>query len=204
MPRLSTSSGCASGSGAADLRCSAARGSPASSSGCSGSSTIGEEATDEEIWRSVELARHDDRPYTLDYVERLLDDWFELHGDRALGDDGAMIAGPRQARRAAQSPSSASRRDATSTSARAAASGCRTPRATARRCTRWSIAERHGFPVISLVDTPGAYPGRRRRAARSGRCDRELAGDMARLTVPTVACVIGEGGSGRRHRDRAR
>ena len=54
---------------------------------------IGEEATDEEIWRKVELARHDDRPYTLDYVERLLDDWFELHGDRALGDDGAMIAG---------------------------------------------------------------------------------------------------------------
>src|SRR3989449_163632 len=56
-------------------------------------SRIGEEATDEEIWRKVELARHDDRPYTLDYVERLLEDWFELHGDRALGDDGAMIAG---------------------------------------------------------------------------------------------------------------
>src|SRR5439155_1383337 len=50
---------------------------------------IGEESTDEEIWRKVELARHDDRPYTLDYVERMLDDWFELHGDRALGDDGA-------------------------------------------------------------------------------------------------------------------
>src|SRR3954447_8846437 len=54
---------------------------------------IGEEATDEEGWRKVELARHDDRPYTLDYVERLLEDWFELHGDRALADDGAMIAG---------------------------------------------------------------------------------------------------------------
>src|SRR3954447_7413089 len=54
---------------------------------------IEHEATDEEIWRKVELARHDERPYTLDYVERLLDDWFELHGDRALGDDGAMIAG---------------------------------------------------------------------------------------------------------------
>ena len=51
------------------------------------------ESSDEEIWRSVELARHPERPYTLDYVELLLDDWFELHGDRALGDDGAMIAG---------------------------------------------------------------------------------------------------------------
>ena len=54
---------------------------------------IGRRLTDEEIWRSVELARHEDRPYTLDYVERLLDDWFELHGDRRLGDDGAMVTG---------------------------------------------------------------------------------------------------------------
>src|SRR5207244_5313190 len=56
-------------------------------------SRIGEEATDEEIWRKVELARHDDRPYTLDYVERLLEDWFELHGDRHVMDDGAIVAG---------------------------------------------------------------------------------------------------------------
>src|SRR3981189_1992467 len=53
----------------------------------------GEEPTEEEIWQSVELARHEDRPYTLDYVDRLLDDWFELHGDRGRGDDKAMIAG---------------------------------------------------------------------------------------------------------------
>src|SRR5438045_1257545 len=51
---------------------------------------IGEESTDEEIWRKVELARHDDRPYTLDYVERMLDDWLELHGDRARGAGGAI------------------------------------------------------------------------------------------------------------------
>src|SRR5258708_13180850 len=49
--------------------------------------------TDDEIWRSVELARHPQRPYTLDYVGRLLDDWFELHGDRGLADDGAMVTG---------------------------------------------------------------------------------------------------------------
>src|SRR5438034_5877502 len=51
------------------------------------------EQTDEDIWRSVELARHPDRPYALDYVDRLLDDWFELHGDRGHGDDGAMVTG---------------------------------------------------------------------------------------------------------------
>src|SRR5438477_5349453 len=49
--------------------------------------------TDEEIWRSVELARHQDRPYTLDYVERLLEDWVELHGDRVRADDPAIVAG---------------------------------------------------------------------------------------------------------------
>src|ERR1700746_3952071 len=51
------------------------------------------EPSDEEIWRSVQLARHENRPYTLDYVERVLDDWLEQHGDRGDGDDGAMIAG---------------------------------------------------------------------------------------------------------------
>ena len=49
--------------------------------------------SDQDIWRSVELARHPERPYTLDYVERLLEDWFEFHGDRAHGDDAAVIAG---------------------------------------------------------------------------------------------------------------
>src|SRR5438270_13196437 len=51
------------------------------------------EPTDEDIWRSVELARHEDRPYTLDYVERLLEDWVELHGDRGRADDHAVVAG---------------------------------------------------------------------------------------------------------------
>src|ERR687895_1124988 len=51
------------------------------------------EPTDEEIWRSVELARHQDRPFTLDYVERILDDFFELHGDRARADDPALVSG---------------------------------------------------------------------------------------------------------------
>ena len=54
---------------------------------------LAEETTDEDIWLSVELARHPDRPYTLDYVERLLDDWVELHGDRVRADDHAVVAG---------------------------------------------------------------------------------------------------------------
>ena len=54
---------------------------------------VRDDSTDEEIWRSVELARHQDRPYTLDYVERILEDWFELHGDRGRLDDAAIVAG---------------------------------------------------------------------------------------------------------------
>src|SRR5213594_2212806 len=54
---------------------------------------IEQEPSDEDIWRSVELARHQDRPYTLDYVNRLFDDFFELHGDRSRGDDEAIVAG---------------------------------------------------------------------------------------------------------------
>src|SRR5712692_5566898 len=54
---------------------------------------MGEEPTDEDIWRSIELARHEERPYTLDYVQRLFDDFVEVHGDRARADDAAIVAG---------------------------------------------------------------------------------------------------------------
>src|SRR6266702_6784396 len=55
---------------------------------------LGQQPTDEDIWRSVELARHPDRPYTLDYVERILEDFVELHGDRVRADDPALVTGP--------------------------------------------------------------------------------------------------------------
>src|SRR5438477_8747985 len=74
-------------------------------------------ASADEIWRSVELARHPDRPYTLDYVERLLDDFVELHGDRNRADDAAIVGGLGRFA-AGRSLSSVSRRDATSASAR--------------------------------------------------------------------------------------
>ena len=106
---------------------------------------IENEATDEEIWHSVELARHDERPYTLDYVERLFDDFFELHGDRFRADDPADRRRPRRGSATARSRSSGSRRDATSRSARAATSAWRIPRATGRRCARCSSPTRSAF-----------------------------------------------------------
>src|SRR5881398_511011 len=158
-------------------------------------SRIGEEATDEEIWRKVELARHDDRPYTLDYVERLLEDWFELHGDRALGDDGAMITGlGKLDGRTVAVVGQQKGRDIQERADRRF--GMSNPEGYLKAMRVMELADRHGFPVISLVDTPGAYPGVAAEQHGQGGAIAAAQAAMAQLRVPTVACVIGEGGSG--------
>ena len=129
------------------------------------------EPTDEEIWRSVELARHPDRPYTLDYVERILDDWVELHGDRGRADDGAMVTGLGSFDgRTVVLVGQQKGRDIQERTKRQF--GMPYPEGYRKAMRAMELADRHGFPVLSLVDTPGAYPGRRRRAARPGRRDR--------------------------------
>ena len=156
---------------------------------------IGEEATDEEIWHKVELARHEDRPYTLDYVERLLDDWFELHGDRAIGDDGAMIAGlGKLDGRTVVLVGQQKGRDAHERVARRF--GMPNPEGYRKAMDAMELAERHGFPIVTLVDTPGAYPGVVAEQHGQGAAIAASQATMARLTVPVVTCVIGEGGSG--------
>ncbi len=132
----SSSSACASGSrSCATCRCSAASASPGELARLERQiERIAAEPTADEVWHSVELARHQDRPYTLDYVERLFDDFIELHGDRSVADDPAIVAGLGRFQRADRSCSSATRRAATSASARSGTSACPTPRATARRC----------------------------------------------------------------------
>src|SRR5690348_6087624 len=156
---------------------------------------IQQEATDEEIWRSVELARHEDRPYTLDYVERLLDDWFELHGDRGRADDGAMITG--LGKLDGRTVALVGQQKGRDIQARADRRfGMPNPEGYAKAMRVMELADRHGFPVISLVDTPGAYPGVSAEQHGQGGTIAASQAVMARLTVPTVACVIGEGGSG--------
>src|SRR5438874_7913279 len=156
---------------------------------------MGEEPTDEDIWRSVELARHEDRPYTLDYVERLLDDWFELHGDRGRGDDQAMIAGLGSLDgRTVALVGQQKGRDIQERADRRF--GMSNPEGYLKAMRVMELADRHGFPVISLVDTPGAYPGVAAEQHGQGGTIAASQAVMARLTVPTVACVIGEGGSG--------
>jgi acetyl-CoA carboxylase carboxyl transferase subunit alpha len=156
---------------------------------------LSEEATDDEIWRSVELARHTDRPYTLDYVARLLDDWFELHGDRGLGDDGAMVAGlGKLDGRTVALIGQQKGRDIKERAARQF--GMPFPEGYRKAIRVMGLADLHGFPVISIIDTPGAYPGVAAEQHGQGGAIAASQAAMARLAVPTVACVIGEGGSG--------
>jgi acetyl-CoA carboxylase carboxyl transferase subunit alpha len=153
------------------------------------------EPTDEEIWRSVELARHADRPYTLDYVQRILDDWVELHGDRGRADDGAMVAGlGRLDGRTIVLVGQQKGRDLQERTKRQF--GMPYPEGYRKAMRAMELADCHGFPVISLVDTPGAYPGVAAEQHGQGGAIAHSQALMARLGVPTVACVIGEGGSG--------
>ncbi len=153
------------------------------------------EPTDEDIWRSVELARHPDRPYTLDYVDRLLDDWVELHGDRGRADDGAMVAGLGSFNgRTVVLVGMQKGRDIQERTKRQF--GMPYPEGYRKAMRAMELAERHGFPVVSLVDTPGAYPGVAAEQHGQGGAIATSQALMARIEVPIVACVIGEGGSG--------
>jgi len=153
------------------------------------------EPTDEEIWRSVELARHSDRPYTLDYVSRLLDDWVELHGDRGRADDGAMVAGLGSFQgRTVVLVGMQKGRDIQERTKRQF--GMPYPEGYRKAMRAMELADRHGFPVLSLVDTPGAYPGVAAEQHGQGGAIAASQALMARIEVPIVACVIGEGGSG--------
>jgi acetyl-CoA carboxylase carboxyl transferase subunit alpha len=151
--------------------------------------------TDEEIWRSVELARHQDRPYTLDYVDRLFEDWVELHGDRGRADDAALVIGlGRFDGRTVALVGNQKGRDIKERTHRNF--GMAYPEGYRKAMRLMEIADRHGFPLISLVDIPGAYPGVAAEQHGQGGAIARAQSLMARLNVPTVACVIGEGGSG--------
>jgi acetyl-CoA carboxylase carboxyl transferase subunit alpha len=156
---------------------------------------VGAEPSEDDVWRAVELARHQDRPYTLDYAERICDDFVELHGDRAIADDPAIVAGlARFNGRTVVLVGHQKGRDLRDRTHRNF--GMTYPEGYRKAMRVMELADRHRFPVLTLVDTPGAYPGVTAEQHGQGgwiaRC--QLA--MVRLGVPSVTCVIGEGGSG--------
>jgi len=149
----------------------------------------------EEIWQSVELARHADRPYTLDYVERIFEDFFELHGDRGRADDLALVTGlGKLGGRTVVLVGHQKGRDLKERAVRNF--GMAYPEGYRKAMRTMELAERHGFPLVTLVDTPGAYPGIAAEQHGQGGAIARSQAVMLRLGVPTVSIVIGEGGSG--------
>ena len=153
------------------------------------------EPSDEEIWRSVELARHPDRPYTLDYVDRMLEDFVELHGDRGRADDEALVTGlGRFEGRTIALIGHQKGRDIQERTKRNF--GMAYPEGYRKAMRVMELAGRHRFPLLTLVDTPGAYPGVAAEQHGQGGMIARSQAMLARIESPIVSCIIGEGGSG--------
>lgn len=146
-------------------------------------------------WTRIEKARHPQRPYPMDFIERIFTDFSEIHGDRAFADDEAVACG--MARIAGEEVMVIGNRKGGSTKERVRRNfGMPHPEGYRKALRCMKIAEKFGRPVISFIDLPGAYPGlgaeERGQAEAIARNLRE----MARLRVPTISVVTGEGGSG--------
>lgn len=146
-------------------------------------------------WQIAQVARHPQRPYTLDYVEHIFTDFHELHGDRAFADDQAIVGG--LARFNGQSVVVIGHQKGRDTKEKIARNfGMPRPEGYRKALRLMRLAERFGLPVFTFVDTPGAYPG----IGAEERGQSEAIGRnlfvMAELKVPIIVTVIGEGGSG--------
>ena len=146
-------------------------------------------------WQVTLVARHPQRPYTLDYLERMCSTFVELHGDRAYADDRAMVGGlARIEGRALVVVGHQKGRDTKEKIRRQF--GMPNPEGYRKALRLMKLAERFRLPVLCLIDTPGAYPGiGAEERGQSEAIARNLV-EMARLRSPVVCAVIGEGGSG--------
>jgi acetyl-CoA carboxylase carboxyl transferase subunit alpha len=146
-------------------------------------------------YQRVQLARHPRRPFALDYIERCCTDWTELHGDRHFGDDPAIVAGLALLdQRPLLVIGQQKGRDTKENLLRRF--GMPNPEGYRKALRLMKLAERFRLPVVTLVDTPGAYPGLGAEERGQAEAIAVNLREMARLEIPVVTVVIGEGGSG--------
>jgi acetyl-CoA carboxylase carboxyl transferase subunit alpha len=146
-------------------------------------------------WETVNVARHAERPVASDYVTNILDDFIELHGDRLFGDDRAMLTG--LARMEDRRFLLVAHRKGRTTKERLACNfGCAHPEGYRKALRKMRLAERLGLPIVSLINTPGAYPGIGAEERGQAAAIAENIIGMMWLKVPILVIVIGEGGSG--------
>ncbi|MEW6510905.1 MAG: acetyl-CoA carboxylase carboxyltransferase subunit alpha [Bacteroidota bacterium] len=146
-------------------------------------------------WQKVQLARHPDRPYTLDYIGMMTTDFLELHGDRGHRDDHAIVGGfARLDRKPVMIIGHQKGRDTKSNVYRNF--GMPNPEGYRKALRLMKLAEKFRRPVITLLDTPGAYPGLEAEERGQAEAIARNLFEMARLRVPIIVAIIGEGASG--------
>lgn len=146
-------------------------------------------------WEKTELARHPQRPYFLDYVERIFANWSEIHGDRRFSDDPALLCGmARFHDQEVMLLGTQKGRDAKQRVQRNF--GMANPEGYRKALRCMKLAEKFGRPIISFIDIPGAFPGLGAEERGQGEAIALNLREMSRLRVPTIAIITGEGGSG--------
>lgn len=146
-------------------------------------------------WQRVQIARHPQRPYTLDFVHLMTEDFLELHGDRRFGDDQALIGGLiKMGHRRLMLIGHQKGRDLKERQARSF--GCANPEGYRKALRLMKLAEKSNLPILTLIDTPGAFPGVGAEERGQAEAIAVNLREMSRLSVPIVVVVIGEGGSG--------
>ena len=146
-------------------------------------------------WEKTELARHPQRPYTLDYIERIFTDWSEIHGDRGLADDHAMVCG--MARFHGHEVVVLGHQKGRDTKQNVYRNwGMTNPEGYRKALRVMKIAEKFKRPIFTFVDTVGAYPGLSAEEHGQAEAIAKNLREMARLQVPVITTITGEGGSG--------
>jgi acetyl-CoA carboxylase carboxyl transferase subunit alpha len=158
-------------------------------------SILGKLYRDIGAWDTVRVARHPDRPQTSDYIERFCRDFRELHGDRHFGDDPAIITG--LGRIGSHKVMIIGHQKGKTTQEKIACHfGCAHPEGYRKALLKMKLAAKFGIPIVTLIDTPGAYPGVKAEERGQAEAIAVNLREMSRLETPIVSVVIGEGGSG--------
>jgi len=146
-------------------------------------------------WQKVQLSRHPDRPYTLEYILKMFTNFLELHGDRNVRDDKAMIGGFAQLD--GETIMVIGQQKGTNTKMRQMRNfGMANPEGYRKALRLMKLAEKFNKPVITLIDTPGAFPGLEAEERGQGEAIARNIYEMIRLKVPVICVIIGEGASG--------
>lgn len=146
-------------------------------------------------WQRVQLSRHQDRPYTLDYIYEITDDFIELHGDRNVADDKAMVGGFGTVD--GQTIMFVGQQKGRNTKQRQERNfGMANPEGYRKALRLFKLAEKFNKPIVTLIDTPGAYPGLEAESRGQAEAIARNMKEMTMLKVPVICIIIGEGASG--------